>query len=101
MARAISEAAAPDGTHSLSHETIIPAPVEQVWDAIATAEGITSWMMPTELEARWRDALAARAADVHECGDLWTAVSTARHVARAGEVRGTRRTYTQASIKGA
>lgn len=43
---AISEAAAPDGTHSLSHETIVPAPVEQVYQALATADGWRSWAVP-------------------------------------------------------
>ena len=30
----------------------LPGSPEQVWDAIATANGISSWMMPTELEER-------------------------------------------------
>jgi uncharacterized protein YndB with AHSA1/START domain len=30
----------------------VPGPPEQVWDAIATAKGISAWMMPTELEER-------------------------------------------------
>jgi uncharacterized protein YndB with AHSA1/START domain len=30
----------------------VPGTPEQVWDAIATAHGITAWMMPTELEER-------------------------------------------------
>ena len=30
----------------------VPGTPEQVWDAIATANGISSWMMPTELEGR-------------------------------------------------
>lgn len=30
----------------------VPGTPEQVWDAIATANGISSWMMPTELEER-------------------------------------------------
>jgi UDP-N-acetylmuramoylalanine--D-glutamate ligase len=30
--------------------------------------------------------VADRRADVHECGDLWTAVSTARHIASRGDV---------------
>ena len=30
----------------------LPGTPEQVWDAIATANGISSWMMPTELEER-------------------------------------------------
>ncbi len=30
----------------------LPGTAEQVWEAIATANGISSWMMPTELEER-------------------------------------------------
>ena len=30
----------------------LPGTPEQVWDAIATANGISSWMLPTELEER-------------------------------------------------
>src|SRR5687768_18352869 len=30
----------------------VPGPPEQVWDAIATANGISAWMMQTELEER-------------------------------------------------
>jgi uncharacterized protein YndB with AHSA1/START domain len=30
----------------------VPGPPEQVWDAIATAHGISSWMMRTDLEER-------------------------------------------------
>jgi uncharacterized protein YndB with AHSA1/START domain len=42
----ISEASAPDGTRSLTHEITIPAPVEQVYGAFATAEGWKSWAVP-------------------------------------------------------
>ena len=37
------------------------------------------------LAAQMREASDRRAA-IHECGDLWTAVSTARHIASAGDV---------------
>jgi len=36
----------------------VPGTADQVWQAIATAEGIQSWMMPTELDAREGGALA-------------------------------------------
>lgn len=42
----ISEAAAPDGTKSLTHEIIVPAPIEQVYAAFATPEGWRSWAVP-------------------------------------------------------
>lgn len=36
----------------------VPGTPAQVWDAIATANGISSWMMPTELEEREGGAVA-------------------------------------------
>ena len=33
-------------------ELVVPGTPEQVWDAIATADGISAWMMPTELDER-------------------------------------------------
>jgi uncharacterized protein YndB with AHSA1/START domain len=38
-------------------ELEVPRSPEQVWRAIATAEGITAWMLPTELDARLGGAL--------------------------------------------
>lgn len=42
----VSEEKAIDGSLRLVHETVVDAPVEQVWGAIATAEGWTSWAVP-------------------------------------------------------
>ncbi len=42
----------PPVEHRFEHEVTVPGPPEQVWDAIATANGIGGWMMPTELEPR-------------------------------------------------
>jgi uncharacterized protein YndB with AHSA1/START domain len=36
----------------------VPGAPEQVWDAIATAKGISAWMMPTDLEEREGGAVA-------------------------------------------
>lgn len=36
----------------------VPGPPERVWDAIATARGISAWMMPTDLEEREGGAVA-------------------------------------------
>lgn len=33
-------------------ERIYPHPVERVWEAIATARGLSSWLMPTDFEPR-------------------------------------------------
>ena len=35
-----------DGTVSLSHAVVVPAPPEQVWSAISTVEGWKSWAVP-------------------------------------------------------
>lgn len=35
-----------DGTISLSHAVIVPAPPEQVWAAISTVDGWKSWAVP-------------------------------------------------------
>jgi uncharacterized protein YndB with AHSA1/START domain len=43
---AVSETRAPDGTLMLVHETVIDAPVTQVWSAIATPEGWRTWAVP-------------------------------------------------------
>lgn len=42
----MTEARASDGSHILSHETIIPASVDQVWPAVATPEGWMTWAVP-------------------------------------------------------
>lgn len=41
-----------DGTSSLSHSVVVPAPAEEVWEAIATERGWTSWAVPVA----WRSA---------------------------------------------
>lgn len=38
--------------HRLEVSVEVPGTPEQVWDAIATANGISSWMMPTDIEER-------------------------------------------------
>jgi uncharacterized protein YndB with AHSA1/START domain len=38
--------------HRLERTYTVPATPERVWAAIATAEGITSWMAPTRLDPR-------------------------------------------------
>jgi uncharacterized protein YndB with AHSA1/START domain len=42
----------PSVPHRFEFELEVPGTPEQVWHAIATAEGISSWMMPTEIDAR-------------------------------------------------
>lgn len=47
----------PDVPHRFEAEFEVPGTPEQVWRAIATAEGISSWMMPTDLDAQLGGAL--------------------------------------------
>ena len=42
----------PEIPYRFEHSIEVPGTPEQVWAAIATANGISSWMMPTELEER-------------------------------------------------
>lgn len=47
----------PDVPHRFETELEVPGTPEQVWRAIATAEGISSWMVPVDLDARLGGAL--------------------------------------------
>ena len=40
-----------DGSHALSHETVVDAPAADVWAAIATADGWKSWAVPVAWNA--------------------------------------------------
>ena len=42
----------PSGRRSVQAEVEVPGTPEQVWQAIATGPGITSWFVPTDLEER-------------------------------------------------
>ena len=42
----------PDVPLRFEHTIEVPGSAAQVWDAIATAQGISAWMSPTELEER-------------------------------------------------
>lgn len=48
----------PDVPYRFELELTVTATPEQVWDAIATAEGMSSWMMPTTLEPHVGGAVA-------------------------------------------
>jgi hypothetical protein len=37
---------APDGSHGMTHEVVVEAPLHEVWYAIATPQGWTSWAVP-------------------------------------------------------
>ena len=36
----------PDGSHALVHETVVSAPIADVWQAISTADGWRGWAVP-------------------------------------------------------
>jgi uncharacterized protein YndB with AHSA1/START domain len=38
--------------HRMERTYEVAATAEQVWDAIATADGISAWMVPTQLNAQ-------------------------------------------------
>ncbi|HVH12649.1 MAG TPA: SRPBCC domain-containing protein [Longimicrobium sp.] len=42
----------PSGRRSVQAEVEVPGTPEEVWDAIATGPGITSWFVPTQLDGR-------------------------------------------------
>lgn len=44
--------AAPDVPYRFEYQLEVPAAPAQVWEAIASAAGISAWMMPAELEPR-------------------------------------------------
>lgn len=47
----VSTSQALDGSLTLVHETVIDAPLAQVWEAIATAEGWRTWAVPVAWSA--------------------------------------------------
>jgi uncharacterized protein YndB with AHSA1/START domain len=50
--------AAPNVPHRFELELVVPGTPDQVWHAIASAEGVSSWMMPAELDPRVGGAVA-------------------------------------------
>ena len=48
----------------------VPGTPEQVWDAIATANGMSSWFMPTEIEEREGGAVPFPWADIGSEGTV-------------------------------
>ena len=41
-----------DGRRSVQAEVEVPGTPEEVWQAIATGSGISSWFVPSEVEGR-------------------------------------------------
>lgn len=48
----------------------LPGPAEQLWRAIATAEGITSWFLPTDLEERDGGAIVTHMGETSSPGTV-------------------------------
>ena len=48
----------PSGRRFIAVETEVPGTPEEVWQAIATGPGITSWFVPTQLEEREKGSIA-------------------------------------------
>ncbi|HZI89887.1 MAG TPA: SRPBCC domain-containing protein, partial [Candidatus Polarisedimenticolia bacterium] len=47
----------PSGRRFIAVETEVPGTPEEVWKAIATGPGITSWFVPTQLEERAKGSM--------------------------------------------
>jgi uncharacterized protein YndB with AHSA1/START domain len=67
--------------HRLEIELEVPGTPEQVWHAIATAEGIASWMMPAEIDARPGGAVTFHMGPGAESHGRVTAVEPGRRFA--------------------
>jgi uncharacterized protein YndB with AHSA1/START domain len=48
----------PSGRRSISVEVEVPGTPEQVWQAIGTGPGVTSWFVPTEIDGRVGGSIA-------------------------------------------
>ena len=70
----------PNVPHRFELELEVPGTPEQVWHAIATAEGISSWMTPTDLDARLGGALTFHMGPDAESHGRVTAFEPARRI---------------------
>jgi len=89
----VASSAGPDGVRTLTHELVVPAPVDQVWEALTTAEGWMTWAVPLarpvagkpdHFETSYNPQAAPGAADTIE--HQWLA-RQAPHTARFRTVR--------------
>ena len=53
----------PHVPHRMELTFELPGTPEQVWQAIATADGISSWFLPTDLEERQGGAIVTHMGD--------------------------------------
>ena len=49
----------PSGRRFIAVETEVPGTPEEVWQAIATGPGVTSWFVPTQIEEREKGSIVA------------------------------------------
>ncbi|MCG8450245.1 MAG: hypothetical protein MI725_11805 [Pirellulales bacterium] len=60
------------GRRFVQVEVEVPGTPEEVWQAIATAEGITSWFVPTKTEHDEQAKVVGESVHRHACGsDSW------------------------------
>jgi uncharacterized protein YndB with AHSA1/START domain len=69
----------------LHKEVVLDASPEQVWEAIATGPGITSWFMPHEIEPREGGAIRLSVGDFTEESTVTAWEPPKRFAARGGE----------------
>ena len=67
--------------HRFDLELEVPGTTDQVWHAIATAAGISAWMMPTELDARLGGAVTFHMGPDAESRGHVTAFEPSRRIA--------------------
>jgi uncharacterized protein YndB with AHSA1/START domain len=56
--------------HRIEFSVEVPGTPEQVWDAIATAGGISSWFLPTDVDEREGGAIVAHMGDTDSPGTV-------------------------------
>jgi uncharacterized protein YndB with AHSA1/START domain len=71
----------PDGRRFFEIEVEVPGTPEEVWQAIATGPGITSWFVPTELEERVGGSVVFHLGDVDDSRGSVTAWEPPRRLA--------------------
>jgi uncharacterized protein YndB with AHSA1/START domain len=70
-----------DVSHRFEYELEVPGSPEQVWRAIASADGIAAWMTPTELDARLGGAVTFHMGPEASSHGRVTAFEPARRIA--------------------
>jgi len=61
------------GRRSIQVEVEVPGTPEEVWQAIATGPGISSWMVPAEFEVQGGKPVAVKRCSSHKLSSPWCA----------------------------